>query len=474
LGYRYGYEFDGVDEYIDLGNVLDNDGTQAFSISIWFKYTNNSFTTLFSKYNGLNGFYIGLNSGGNIDSYFGADGSNRVYFLSSPAGLLSTNTWHNVVYTYDGSKTVAGAELYLDGETVAGAELYLDGVKLSKSINSDNWTSGSSSNSVNAYFGRYGLTPLGLFDGRMDDVQYYDFVLNSTQVSDIYNSGYVTAPTAAPIHHWKLGEDDTFATNWTVKDSVGSLDGTSVNMEEVDRKLGVAYSLDFDGVDERVNFGEVNNQDGSSAFSISCWVKTNTTFGFHSIVSKLSGLSPFNGYEVQQDSNKIRFFIIDQNNNRLQADSTNTLSTNTWYNTTFTYDGSKDISGCNLYINNGLETLTNTTNTFTGSADSTGTDFDIGSGQGSSYYWNGNIMEVSLYDTELSAADVALLFNETGTGNGVPIDPRNVGLSPTFYCPMVGPNDTYDGTNWTITDEIAGNNGTSVNMEEADKTSETP
>jgi len=83
-------------------------------------------------------------------------------------------------------------------------------------------------------------------------------------------------------------------------------------------------------------------------------------------------------------------------------------------------------------------------------------------------------MEFAKFDTILSASDVSLLFNETGTGNGVPIDPRNVGLSPTFYCPMVGPNDTYDGTNWTITDEIAGNNGTSVNMEEADKTSETP
>jgi hypothetical protein len=39
---------------------------------------------------------------------------------------------------------------------------------------------------------------------------------------------------------------------------------------------------------------------------------------------------------------------------------------------------------------------------------------------------------------------------------------------------MVGPNDSHDGTNWTITDEIGGNNGTSVNMEEADKTSDTP
>jgi len=37
-----------------------------------------------------------------------------------------------------------------------------------------------------------------------------------------------------------------------------------------------------------------------------------------------------------------------------------------------------------------------------------------------------------------------------------------------------GENDSFDGTNWTIVDEINGNNGTSVNMEEADKTSETP
>ena len=83
-------------------------------------------------------------------------------------------------------------------------------------------------------------------------------------------------------------------------------------------------------------------------------------------------------------------------------------------------------------------------------------------------------MEVSQYTSELSASDVALLYNTTGTNNGVPIDPRDVGLSPSFYTPLVGENDSFNGTDWTVVDEINGNNGTSINMEEADKTSDTP
>lgn len=77
-------------------------------------------------------------------------------------------------------------------------------------------------------------------------------------------------------------------------------------------------------------------------------------------------------------------------------------------------------------------------------------------------------MYVSIFDSELSASDVTSLYN-----SGVPVDPRDVGLSPSFFTPLGGPNDSFS-TNWTIVDEINGNNGTSVNMEEADKTSETP
>jgi hypothetical protein len=314
------------------------------------------------------------------------------------------------------------------------------------------------------------------FTGRLDDIQVYDFELTPSQVSDIYNNGYVTAPTAGPIHHWKLGEEDTFSTNWTVKDSVGSLDGTSVNMEEVDRKLGVAYSLQADGVDELVNFGDINFNDGSQDMSFSFWVSglganmaNGTVFG--------KEFAAYNGYRIFFNGNRQINFTIGTNYSTNQitkrtASLFNDLSA--WFHIVVVFNSTRVASDCKIYVNN-VESSATINDDFTTLITDTGADFEMfNTTNGNFQHLNGAIMEFAKFDTILSASDVSLLFNETGTGNGVPIDPRNVGLSPTFYCPMVGPNDTYDGTNWTITDEIAGNNGTSVNMEEADKTSETP
>ena len=216
FGYRYGYDFDGIDEKINFGNVLDVATDQARTISFWFK-TSGTIQHIFANFTEI----------GNRDGYSVLTVSNKVRFLlasSSTATIYTetTNTytndeWNHISITYTGSELASGVEMYLNGvqETV----IVLDDDLTSYTTTGNNLTLGS--NSGNDTYN---------FTGRLDDVQYYDFVLNATQVSDIYNNGYVTPPTASPIHHWKLGEDDTVSTNWTVKDSVGSLDGTSVNL----------------------------------------------------------------------------------------------------------------------------------------------------------------------------------------------------------------------------------------------------
>lgn len=457
FGYRYGYEFDGVDENLNFGNILDNDGTQAFSISFWVNGIVNSdwiFSKQTKRYEGMEIF-----SGGSrqLELTLGRTSTDRIACRSTNA--IPLNEWTLCTITYTGSKTVAGVKMYLNGveETL---------------ITVRDTFSGSSANSGDFLIGSVNWASLYLL-GRLDDVQYYDFVLSGSNVTDIYNIGYVTAPTAAPIHHWKLGEEDTFATNWTVKDSVGSLDGTSVNMEEVDRKLGVAYSLEFDGVDEYVDYGDILDLDGLNPFSVNLWCYLSSS---DTVLNKETAGNV--GYRLTIDGNaKINFSIGDGSSNRIRVRQLVGGGWTTSFNQlTLTYDGSGLASGFSLYKNgssDGLQTILDSLSNSSNSDSFNIAKASSNAGLEGGNYLNGNMMEVSIYDTELSASDVALLFNETGTGNGVPIDPRNVGLSPTFYCPMVGPNDSFS-TNWTITDEIGGNNGTSVNMEESDKTSETP
>jgi len=457
FGYRYGYEFDGVDENLNFGNILDNDGTQAFSISFWVNGIVNSdwiFSKQTKRYEGMEIF-----SGGSrqLELTLGRTSTDRIACRSTNA--IPLNEWTLCTITYTGSKTVAGVKMYLNGveETL---------------ITVRDTFSGSSANSGGFLIGSVNWASLYLL-GRLDDVQYYDFVLSGSNVTDIYNIGYVTAPTAAPIHHWKLGEEDTFSTNWTVKDSVGSLDGTSVNMEEVDRKLGVAYSLEFDGVNEAVSFGDILETEYNESVSWAFWFRPIASGG--DIIQKMSNADSYRGFNITMDGSKPQFRLINTvSSNWIRKRGNTDLTIGQWFHVVCTYDGSGSNSGAKIYINGTEETYGIVTGTLSATIlNSNPLEFNRSTTYSFLTRSNINLMEVSQYTSELSASDVALLFNETGTGNGVPIDPRNVGLSPTFYCPMVGPNDSFS-TNWTITDEIAGNNGTSVNMELADKTSQTP
>jgi len=80
--------------------------------------------------------------------------------------------------------------------------------------------------------GRVGSSSSSEWNGNLDEVA----VWNSVQdISSIYNSGTPTTITGS-IAHWRMGENASFNTNWTVPDQVGSNDGTSANMTIRDLK----------------------------------------------------------------------------------------------------------------------------------------------------------------------------------------------------------------------------------------------
>ena len=464
FGFRYGYEFDGVDEGVSISHVDTYSFQDPFTFSYRIKRdVSETFSKAVFNISNSSGKGIHLNFWSGYPSLILKGDDGKVMFVRTVDRFNLADKWYNITVTYDGSIDLSGVKIYVDGVSVSLGYGYLGNNLLS--------SSGFSSEDITFCMGYRDNSSYVYLSARLDDVQFYDFELNSTQVSDIYNSGYVTAPTASPIHHWKLGEEDTFSTNWTVKDSVGSLDGTSVNMEQEDRKLGVAYSMYFDGVDENINFGNILDFATNDAYSISFWF--NTSGSVQHMFANFSEASPRSGYSVLTVSGKVRFILFN-NNSGIYVGTTNSYNPGDWNHILVTYDGSESKLGVEMYLNGVKETLTNhaaaTVNPYT----TTGNDLVLGSNSANNNFnYNGYLMESSVFDAELSASDATLLYNTTGTNNGVPIDPRDVGLSPTFYTPLVGPNDSFS-TNWTIVDEINGNNGTSVNMEETDKTSNTP
>ncbi len=455
LGFNYGYEFDGVDERIIM-NPLNVSVNTTFSLSCWVKAnnvtTNNQCVLGNTSNSSVNkGFQIwAINS----KIFFQIKESLSSRILIATSNNISNNTWYNVVINYDGSSNASGCEIYING------------VKQAIIVYSNTLSLGSDITSEIFYIGRTGSG--AFYDGRIDDVQFYNFELNQTQVSDIYNNGYVTDPTASPVHHWKLGESDTWdGSNWTVVDEQGSLNGTSVNMEEEDRKLGVAYSMAFDGVDESIDFGNILNFPTNQPRAISFWGKVRQS-GVQSIAGTWSQ-SAHTGWGALLVNGTLRFLIGGGSKSDRIYVSGGNVKQDIWGHYVLTYDGSEDSSGVQIYIDGISQSINVLNDNILSTSPVSGNNFIVGESSDNVYQINADFMGISVYDTHLNSSNVDSLYN-----SGVPVDPRDVSLSPSFFVPLVGSNDSFNGTDWTIVDEINGNNGTSVNMEEADKTSVTP
>jgi hypothetical protein len=218
------------------------------------------------------------------------------------------------------------------------------------------------------------------------------------------------------------------------------------------------YSLSLDGTDAYVTMGNTINmaQDGSDAFSFSFWMKRTSGSGIQTFLGK-SQISA-KGIRLYSNGNII-YMLIGTYTSACIFNQFNFINLNngSWHHVVWTYDGSSTQAGMKLYINDSLKTLGSGVTNTPINLQNTTMDFLIGaSGTSSSYNYefNGNIDEVSYFDSELSASDVTSIYN-----GGVPNDISS--LSPLGYWRC---GDNNGGTGTTITDQgSGGNNGTLEN-----------
>jgi hypothetical protein len=166
-----GLRFDGVNEYVDCGNIADFERTDAFSVEAWVK-TSTASKIIAARHNGTRGWFVFVNNTGLI--YFNLSnnyGPNHLYRKSS--GSVTDGSWHHVVCTYDGSEDVSGCHVYIDGDNDDG--------------DSANTLTGTISTGVNM---RLGAWNTGLyFNGDLDEVLVYEKEISASDVTDRYNSG---------------------------------------------------------------------------------------------------------------------------------------------------------------------------------------------------------------------------------------------------------------------------------------------
>ena len=158
-------------------SVLDiSNGGTSFSVSFWVKPTTNRVAPIFSKGGSYRAYtnFIGM--------FTFAVGTSFSSYSSSGGVTLSTGSWQHIVCVYDGSSQAANA--YKNGSI---GTTYTNNLTSGTSLTNSNTfqIAASDIGTSDPFLGSNYTT----YNGRIDEVSYWDKALSSSEVTAIYNSG---------------------------------------------------------------------------------------------------------------------------------------------------------------------------------------------------------------------------------------------------------------------------------------------
>lgn len=161
---KIGYAADFGSNYLSTsGNLGQNTGS-GFSLSIWFKKTNeNNNVIASSEVSDFNGWFISANN------------NNNIYFLAGTGGSWST---FNTLGTYI---TNAWTHLVITASSGGNVSYYING-SLATSASSVSWTAAP------LYIGK-NIIDGTLFGGQIDAVGIWNRALTLGEISSLYNYG---------------------------------------------------------------------------------------------------------------------------------------------------------------------------------------------------------------------------------------------------------------------------------------------
>lgn len=205
----YSTEYDGVDDYVDLGDLsAEFSGQTTASVSLWFKRDTTTNQILFDLKDGTSRIAIQLYQ--NTSIYFYLNNKNYVH-----STVPAIDTWYNLIYVFNGGGTTNADKL----------KMYLNGTELTGGTYSGaiDTAIGTLTSSMTSYIGR---TPshVAYFDGNIDEVALFNTALSSSDVTSIYNSGVPASLTSySPVGWWRFEGTGTTATDSGSGDNDGTL-----------------------------------------------------------------------------------------------------------------------------------------------------------------------------------------------------------------------------------------------------------
>tara|TARA_Y100000310_G_C20652708_1_gene800323 strand:+ start:500 stop:2116 length:1617 start_codon:yes stop_codon:yes gene_type:complete len=477
----YSMNFDGSNDIFSAGAFPSIDNVSKFSVSVWFKPTNfDVHHRLWGKY-GTTAYWLGLDvtTGGRISGIVVNGG---LAIRQGTDDQVTAGQWNHIVMVFDGTQGTAAdrVKLYIDGDESDSYD-YITGTFPT--------TTPLTSNVVGVYGdhlwigsdGYYGLPPgQNIALGNIDEVGVWDEALDADAITVLHNSG---TPTDLSVNSgnydnsgdlkgwWRMGDNGSFkSTQWLIPNNA--------NKDKFSN-----YSMDFDGTNDYIDCGNISalngvttatwtgwfNRDAAGSFyMMSTWGTTGAELQF----TPLQTATSLNVYMANSDGAQKTMF----------THTSLTFTAGTWYHLAFVYDEAEvsNADKMKVYINGVVQV-----NAAAGAALTTlnaaTSDFEIGKlGGYATNEFNGNIDEVAIWDTALDANTITSIYN-SGTPNDLTLAASYTAGSGVDksgdlqgYWKM-GEEATFDGSDWTIPDSSTNSNdGTSANMDIADRVGDAP
>ncbi|MBU1038852.1 DUF2341 domain-containing protein [Patescibacteria group bacterium] len=392
------FSFDGTNDYVSVPDANQIDFTNGITMSAWVKL--NSYTM-----GGANtdrgaitikasAYYMSVTAGtGKLASFFyGVDANHRDSNTAIPL-----NQWTHVAITWDGSNIKWYLNGVLDKTYAATGTITTNGNALNIGMES-------------AGYGR-------ALNGFIDEVKFYNYGRNETQIKQDYTAGLAGSGASAGasavlggksqkwladglVGYWKMDEASWNGTAGEVVDSSGNGNNGTANggMTTSTAKYGKGALLD--GTDDYISCGTSSNFIfGSNSHTFSAWVKgtsfTNSYNYIFSVGDNVTGQQ--SGFGITSGGN-----LFHSAYSSPLVTFTNTISTGNWYHVVLVHkDGISYV-----YVNGELKNQQNITmNVATGKC-------YIGSHTGaSSFFNNGSMDDVRVYNRALSGQEVADLYS---------------------------------------------------------------
>jgi hypothetical protein len=406
------WEFDGVDDSIDFGHqeLVNFERTDTFSVEVWFKIGASGIRYFLSQQrNGgspqYTGWVIYKQSNNTIRFQFISNNSTSNKMNVDTTSTYNDGVWHHMVWTYDGSSNASGASCYIDGSSVT-LSIVADTLSASTLTATEKFLIGArDSDTINEYAGEISSVKIYNKVLTSDEVKFNYDSTKKRYTSEVRDSLVLDMNSRYPL---TIDEGNNI---WSSR--VGGLTGSMESDATYD-----GLDMDFDGVDDNINFGDVLDM-GLDSYTISMWVYLNGNNTSNDwIISKArAAVADYRWALGLSGTNQLYPLIVGSGNTVVLPTGNTSLNLNTWYMVDMVIDRSADIL---LYINGESESYTGSgdISAFSAQDFQTNTPLRIGSYTNAddttpTNASNTKIPIVKIYNRVLTADEVLQNYNNT-------------------------------------------------------------